>query len=83
MTRRSFPPRPCETYGRNHGGICYKAIGACYNYSGIGQFTKDCASACRSRLPTTIVEGSVQSSAPEVHNQLVEVKTEAEVGPVP
>ncbi|XP_058003720.1 uncharacterized protein LOC131180121 [Hevea brasiliensis] len=57
-----FPIHTCETSGKTHGGVCYKATGANYNCGGSGHFTRDCTSARRSGPPTT-TEGSAQGSA--------------------
>ncbi|XP_057994390.1 uncharacterized protein LOC110643814 [Hevea brasiliensis] len=60
-SRGTTPVRTYETCGKVHGGVCYKAIGACYNCGGTIHFARDCVSARKATPPTT-VEGSVQSS---------------------
>ncbi|XP_057999347.1 uncharacterized protein LOC131178404 [Hevea brasiliensis] len=60
MPRGALSLHICETCDKTHGGVCYTATGACYNYGGAGNFARDCVSAHRS-VPPTIAEGSVQA----------------------
>ncbi len=42
--RNRLSDRLCETCGKPHSEVCYRAIGACFNYRGTGHFAKDCIS---------------------------------------
>ncbi|XP_028064071.1 uncharacterized protein LOC114267244 [Camellia sinensis] len=37
----------CTTCGKKHGGVCYRATGACYHCGKFGHIAKDCTQPCQ------------------------------------
>ncbi len=46
--RNTLSGRLCETCGKPHSGVYYRAIGAHFNYGETSHFAKDCINPCRS-----------------------------------